>query len=80
MIVTGKIIVGTITGSGKKYRVKLISKYGDFVTPFVSDAKDKERTAMKLVREMIPGTEYAGMVNNMAIFTAPVSWKGGINA
>lgn len=80
MNVSGKIIVGTITGSGKKYRIKLTTKYGTMTVPFVADAKDKEKTASKLIMEIIPKSEYVGMINNMAIFTSPAGWKGGVNA
>lgn len=81
-MITGRVVVAQVmSAAGGKFKVSIASKYGKIVLPLSGATKEtKEKLAQKLVHEVIPNSEMIGTIGTNAVFTAPKTWKGGVNA
>lgn len=82
--VSGRVIAAAVmSGSGKKRKVKIETRYGYQNVPFEAKSakkEDVEKAAVKTVVEVVPQSQFMGTVGNKGIFLAPENWKGGFNA
>lgn len=76
--ITGRVVVGYVTISGKTKILNLESRYSKY-KPLAVPIDDIDHVE-KIVSGVIPGAEIVGTIDSMYVIEVPIGWKGGVNA